>query len=309
MNPFFNMALSIEDMSINLEEYSLTTDISQNIDTAHRFFTMLFTRFKEFAADEGIKLVFGLVLLIVGIKLINMLTNKLKRSKLSKTVEPTMFSFLRSALNIGLKLILIMTVAAIMGVPMTSMIAVIGSCGLAIGLALQGSLSNIAGGFMLAILKPFVVGDFIKTGEFEGTVKSINLFYTKIITLDNKMVVIPNSTVSNSALTDYNAFPTRRVDIEIGVSYHADPSEVKAALLWAAGQYEGTKDDPAPAAAILSYENSAVLYKLMFWIDSKDYWDARFTVNENIKRTFRENGIEIPFPQLDVHIDNVDKQV
>ena len=304
MNPLENVSFPMDKIPGQLEEFSISPNMDENIDNAHRFFTMLFQRIKEFAADEGIKLVFGIVLLIVGLKLINVLTNKLKRSKLSKTVEPTMFSFLRSALNIGLKIVLIMTVASILGVPMTSLVAVIGSCGLAVGLALQGSLSNIAGGFMLAILKPFVVGDYIRTGEYEGTVKSINLFYTKIITLDNKLIVIPNSTVSNSALTDYNAFPTRRVDIEIGVSYHADPAAVRAALLEAARQYEGTGEEPAPSAAILSYDDSAVTYKLMFWVDSKNYWDAKFTVNENIKRLFNENGIEIPFPQLDVHFDN-----
>lgn len=185
---------------------------------------------------------------------------------------------------------------------MTSMVAVLGSCGLAIGLALQGSLSNIAGGFILTVFKPFVVGDFIKSGEFEGTVKSINIFYTKIITPDNKIIVIPNSKVSDSALIDYNAFTTRRVDIDISAAYSEDSDVVKKALIDAANSNELVDKSVEPVAIIKSFDDSAVAYQVRMWCKTEDYWDVKFAVTEKIKKIFDERGIQIPYPQLDVHL-------
>ena len=308
MNIIKIMPLILEKLtSIDTEEFTFGHSFEANVSETRQFFELIWIKIKEFAADEGIKLILGLLLLVVGLRIINFILNRLKKSKLSKTVEPTTFTFIKSMISISLKTILIINVVAIMGVPMSSIVTVVGSCGLAIGLAMQGSLSNIAGGFMLAVLKPFYVGDYIKTGEYEGTVKSLNLFYTKIITLDNKLIIIPNSTVSNSALTDFNAFPKRRVDIEIGASYSAEPEQVKEALLYAATQYQGILGDPAPKAVVADYDDSSVSYKLMLWVKAEDYWDAKFTVNENIKKAFRDKNIEIPFPQLDVNIKNDNK--
>ena len=280
------------------------SNVGENISNAGKIFDTIISKIAEYLADAGINLIFSLVLLIAGWKLINVLSKKMKKGKLLAKVEPTARSFINSALTIFLKIILIITVAAILGVPMTSMVAVLGSCGLAIGLALQGSLSNIAGGFILTVFKPFVVGDFIKTGEFEGTVKSINIFYTKIITPDNKIIVIPNSKVSDSALTDYNAFTTRRVDISISAAYAEDSDKVKKALLEAAAENEKVHISPEPMAVISSFDDSAVTYQLRFWCDTSDYWDVKFSVTERIKKLFDEKNIEIPFPQMDVHIKN-----
>lgn len=278
------------------------SNVSENISNAGKIFDTVVNKVGEYLADAGINLVLSLILLIVGWKLINLLSKKMKEGKIFGKMEPTARSFIRSALTIVLKILLIITIAAILGVPMTSMVAVITSCGLAIGLALQGSLSNIAGGFILTAFKPFVVGDYIKSGEFEGTVKAINIFYTKIVTVDNKIIVIPNSKVSDSALIDYNAFDTRRVDIDISAAYSEDSDVVKKALLDIANENDRIEKDPAPVAVITSFDDSAVSYQLRVWTRTEDYWDVKFAVTERIKKVFDERNIQIPFPQMDVHI-------
>lgn len=278
------------------------SNISENISNADKIFNTIMDKISEYLADAGINLILSIVLLLVGWKLINVFSKKMKAGKLFAKIEPTARSFINSVLSIILKILLVITVAAILGVPMTSMVAVLGSCGLAIGLALQGSLSNIAGGFILTVFKPFVVGDYIKSGEFEGTVKSINIFYTKIITPDNKIIVIPNSKVSDSALIDYNAFATRRVEIDITAAYSEDSDNVKQALIDAAKENEKVDSSIEPVAVITSFDDSAVAYQLRIWCKTEDYWDVKFAVTERVKKIFDERKIQIPFPQMDVHI-------
>ena len=286
--------LSLNDINLG--------NIEENISNADTIIKTIVSKISEYLADAGINLVLSLIILIVGWKFINVFSRKIKTGKMFRKIEPTTRSFINSAISITLKIILIITVAALLGVPMTSMVAVLGSCGLAIGLALQGSLSNIAGGFILTVFKPFVVGDFIKTGEFEGTVKSMNIFYTKIITPDNKIIVIPNSKVSDSALTDYNAFPTRRVDIDITAAYSENSDDVKKALIDAAKENEKVDASIEPVAVITSFDDSAVAYQLRLWCKTEDYWDVKFAVTERVKKIFDERDIQIPFPQMDVHI-------
>lgn len=295
------MRISETTPEMDLSDIDIS-NISENISNAGQIFNTVLNKIGEYLADAGINLVLSIVFLIVGWKLINLLSKKMKEGKIFGKIEPTARSFIRSALTIVLKILLVVTIAAILGVPMTSMVAVISSCGLAIGLALQGSLSNIAGGFILTVFKPFVVGDYIKSGEFEGTVKAINIFYTKIITPDNKIIVIPNSKVSDSALTDYNAFPTRRVDINITAAYSEDSDVVKKALIDVANNNDKVEKDPAPVAVISSFDDSAVSYQLRVWTKTEDYWDVKFDVTEKIKKVFEERNIQIPFPQMDVHI-------
>lgn len=295
------MRISETTPEMDLSDIDIS-NIGENISNAGQIFNTVLNKIGEYLADAGINLVLSIVFLIVGWKLINLLSKKMKEGKIFGKIEPTARSFIRSALTIVLKILLVVTIAAILGVPMTSMVAVISSCGLAIGLALQGSLSNIAGGFILTVFKPFVVGDYIKSGEFEGTVKAINIFYTKIITPDNKIIVIPNSKVSDSALTDYNAFPTRRVDINITAAYSEDSDVVKKALIDVANNNDKVEKDPAPVAVISSFDDSAVSYQLRVWTKTEDYWDVKFDVTEKIKKVFEERNIQIPFPQMDVHI-------
>lgn len=296
------MQLLEKSTELDLTDIDLA-NVNENISNMGKILSSVADKIGEYIADAGINLVLSLVLLIIGWRLINLLSRKIKDGKIFVRIEPTARSFLRSFLTIALKILLIITIAAILGVPMTSMVAVLGSCGLAIGLALQGSLSNIAGGFILTVFKPFVVGDYIKSGEYEGTVKNINIFYTKITTPDNKIIVIPNSTVSDSALTDYNAFETRRVDITIGAAYSENSDDVKKALLDAAEANDKVLVEPEPMAVITSFDDSAVTYQLRIWCKTDNYWDVKFTTMEKIKKIFDERKISIPFPQLDVHLD------
>lgn len=295
------MQLLEKTSEIDLTDIDLS-NVNENISNAGKILSAIGDKIAEYLADAGINLVLSLILLIVGWKLINLLDKKMKEGKIFGRVEPTARSFIRSALTIALKILLLITIAAILGVPMTSMVAVLGSCGLAIGLALQGSLSNIAGGFILTAFKPFVVGDFIQSGQYEGVVKNVNIFYTKIITPDNKIIVIPNSEVSNSAITDFNAFETRRIDIEIGAAYAEDSEKVKRALTDAATQNEKVLAEPIPEAFITAFNDSAVSYTLRLWCKTEDYWDVKFTVTEAVKKIFDERSISIPFPQMDVHV-------
>lgn len=295
------MQISEKTAEMDLTDIDIT-NVGENISNAGKIFDTVVSKIGEYLADAGINLVLSIILLIVGWKLINLLSKKMKEGKIFGKIEPTARSFIRSALTIVLKILLVITIAAILGVPMTSMVAVITSCGLAIGLALQGSLSNIAGGFILTAFKPFVVGDYIKSGEFEGTVKAINIFYTKIITPDNKIIVIPNSKVSDSALTDYNAFSTRRVDIDISAAYSENSDVVKQALIDAANTNEKIEKTPEPVAMITSFDDSSVAYQLRVWCKTEDYWDVKFALTEQVKKIFDERKIQIPFPQMDVHI-------
>ena len=295
------MKLLENTAEIDITDIDLS-NISENISNADEIINTIANKISEYLADAGINLVLSIIMLLVGWKVINIFSRKVKEGKLFSKVEPTARSFMNSAISITLKILLIITIAAVLGVPMTSMIAVLGSCGLAIGLALQGSLSNIAGGFILTVFKPFVVGDFIKSGEFEGTVKSINIFYTKIITPDNKIIVIPNSKVSDSALIDYNAFPSRRVEIDISAAYSEDSDVVKQALIDAAKTNEKVDQTIEPVAVITSFDDSAVAYQLRMWCKTEDYWDVKFAVTEKVKKIFDERKIQIPFPQMDVHI-------
>lgn len=278
------------------------SNISENISNAGAIFEAVKNKIADFLADAGINLICAAILLIVGWKLVNTLSSKIKQGKFLGKLEPTTRSFLRSFLTIFLKILLVITVLAIIGVPMTSMVTVLSSCALAIGLALQDSLSNIAGGFIITAFKPFVVGDYIKFGEYEGTIRSINIFYTKITTADNKMIIVPNGNISSDALTDYNAYPTRRVDIDITAAYSEDSEKVKKALLDVAASNKNVLTDPEPEAVLKSFDDSAVAYQLRVWCNTDKYWDVKFSLTEKVKKIFDEREIQIPFPQMDVHI-------
>lgn len=275
---------------------------SVEIKEAVGFIDTLVTKLYDFAITYGFRLLAAILLLIIGFKLSKVFVNAYKKSKLYTRLDPTVGSFGKSCLSIGVKLVAIISAAAIMGVPMSSVVAAVTSAGLALGLALQGGLSNIAGGFIILVFKPFAVGDFITFGSYSGKVKSINLFYTKLITTDNRIVMIPNSAVSNDVLIDDTALPTRRVDLTFGVSYNSDIDEVKRVILSVISKDERIHKDPAPEVYLEKHDQSSLNFICRAFCDTDNYWGVKFSLNENIKKAFDENGIEIPYPQLDVHI-------
>lgn len=266
------------------------------------FLDTLIEKIYEFTIAYGFRLLAAVLLIVVGFKLSKVFVNAYKKSKLYARLDPTVGSFGKSCLSIGVKAATIVSAAAVMGVPMSSVVAAVTSAGLALGLALQGGLSNIAGGFIILAFKPFSVGDFITFGAYSGKVKSINLFYTKLITIDNRIIMIPNSTVSNDVIIDDTALPTRRVDLTLCVSYTSDIDEVKRVILSVLSKDERIHKDPEPVVILDKHDQSSLNFICKAFCDTDNYWSVRYDLNENMKKAFDENGIEIPYPQIDVHI-------
>ena len=219
-----------------------------------------------------------------------------------RQIDPSLVPFLLSLTSIGLKVILLISVIGILGVETTSFAAVIGAGGLAIGLALSGTLQNFAGGVILLIFKPFKVGDFVDTQGYTGTVHSIQIFNTVLKTPDNKTIVIPNGTLSNSSMTNFTTEPTRRVDWSFGIAYGDDTQKTKNIIMELIASDQRILKDPLPMTAVSSLGDSSVNFVVRAWVNSADYWNVFFDMNEKVYNTFREKGINIPFPQMDVHL-------
>ncbi len=276
---------------------------SPELREAVGFLDTLVQKLYDFVITYGFRLIAAVVIIIVGFKLSKLFVNLYKKSKLYGRLDPTVGSFGKSCLSIGSKVVTIVSAASVLGVPMSSVVAAVTSAGLALGLALQGGLSNIAGGFIILVFKPFQVGDFVTFGSHSGKVKSINLFYTKLITPDNRQIMIPNSAVSNDVLIDDTALPTRRVDLTFSVSYSSDIDAVRQVILSVVAKDERIHKDPAPEVFLEKQGDSALSFVCRVYCDTENYWPVKFSLNENVKKAFDLNGIEIPFPQLDVHID------
>ena len=256
----------------------------------------------EAGLDMIMKVLFGIIVLIVGFVIVKWVMKLVSKSKALQKAEPGIAHFTTNMISFALKIFVVFTVAMIIGVPAASIVALIGSAGVAIGLALQGSLSNIAGGIMLVFFKPFKVGDFIDSADgAAGTVTDINVFYTTIETPDNKVLVVPNGALSNKPIINYTEKDTSRVDLSFGVAYNSDLDKVKEVILRVATSHEKTLKEPAPVVLVSAYKDSAIELTLRFWCNNADYWACYFDVNENMKQAFDAAGITIPFPQLDVH--------
>ncbi len=252
--------------------------------------------------DVGLKLLISIAIFIVCRLIIKTVVKALRNGKATQKMEPTVAHFLANFVNIVLYIILAVTIIAIMGVPMASVIAAIASAGVAIGLALQGALSNFAGGIMILLFHPFRVGDFIEVNGFSGTVDDIDVFYTFIKTTDNKTVTIPNGSVMGNEVINYSANDTRRVDLSIGVAYGSDIDRVKAVLLEEAARHELVLKDPEPFCRLSQQGDSSLTFVLRVWANTPDYWQVNFDLLESIHKRLEAEGIEIPFPQLDVHV-------
>lgn len=253
--------------------------------------------------DFSGKLLLGLIIILVGFKIVKFIMKRLKKGIAFNKLEKSSQTFIASIVNIVLKGIIVITAVTTMGIPMTTVITVIGSFGLALGLALQGGLSNIAGGVMIMIFKPFKVGDFIDTHTDSGTVTEINIFHTVIVTLDNKVVVLPNGNLSNSVVVNYTKNDKRRLEFNFSVSYDSDIDKVKDILNKVAKESGYELADTETVVGLDTHGDSALVFVLKMWINTKDYWDARYTIPELVKKAFDKNKISIPYPQMDVHLD------
>ena len=237
--------------------------------------------------SSGLKLLLACLVLFVGFKFVKFLLARISKRHGFQRIDPSAQTFIKSFLNIAAKILIVITAAA-----------------LAIGLALQGGLSNLAGGVLLLVFKPFTIGDYIKTeGGFEGTVVKIDIFYTTLRTSDNTKVVVPNGTLSNEAISDVSHYGTRRVELKFSAGYQNDVDQVIALLKETAARHSLVINDPAPPfAALAAHGDNALNYVLRVWCRQEDYWTVYYDLCAEIKREFDRNGIEIPYPQLDVHV-------
>ena len=252
----------------------------------------------------GMRIIFTILVFFIGSKLIK-LVRKIMRKALTKAeAEVGVIQFLDSFAKMGLYILLVFTIATTFGVDAASIVALIGSAGVAIGLALQGSLSNFAGGVLILLLKPFVVGDYIKEDSAgnEGTVSEIQLFYTKLKTVDNKVIVLPNGTLANSSLTNYSACKERQLEIKVGISYESDIKTAKKVIedLLLKESKRLTEKDMTVFVAELA--DSSVVLSGRCWVKNDDYWEVRRRLTEELKYALDEKGIGIPYPQMDVHM-------
>lgn len=258
----------------------------------------------EFATSFGLKLLSAIIVFFVGMKLTSWLAKIIRTSPKLDKLDVSLRSFLTSFVKIAMYIVLIITIAMILGVPATSFLTILASCGVAIGLALQGSLSNFAGGLMILFFKPFKVGDYIEAQGESGTVVGISVVYTELLTPDNKRITIPNGSLTNSTIKNYSTEDLRRVDLTFSVSYESNDEAVKAIINSAIAAHPLALKDPAPFVRLSQQADSALVYTARAWCKNADYWTVYFDIFEGVKAEFDKNGISIPYPQMDVHIKN-----
>ncbi len=242
------------------------------------------------------KLALALFTLLLGWWLINRVTHRLQALMAGRRVDAALTSFIGSLTNMGLKVLLVVSVASMIGISTASFIAVIGAAGLAIGLALQGSLANFAGGVLILLFRPFRIGDWIEAQGVAGTVDSIQIFHTVLRTVDNKTVILPNGSLSNGAIVNSSHQATRKVIFNIGVDYDADLQAAREVLLGLARDSR-VLAEPVPEVVVTSLGDSAITLSLRLWVNNSDYWGVMFMLNEGVRDGLRQAGIDIPFPQ------------
>ncbi len=251
----------------------------------------------------GVRVLLAVVVFLIGMQIIKLIRKIVRKSMDRAGADKGVIQFVDSFLKAALYIILIFTIGTSFGVDAASIVALLGSAGVAIGLAVQGSLSNLAGGVLLLLLKPFKVGDYIVDSEgHEGTVTSIQIFYTKLLTIDNKQVVLPNGTLSNNALINVTGEPVRRADVNIGISYQADIRTAREVLLNVLREDKAVDKTREMRVFVDELGNSSVNLIVRCWFKSEDYWEGLWRVRENCKYALDNAGIEIPFPQMDVHM-------
>lgn len=259
-------------------------------------------KLQEWIALYGLKVLAAVVILVLG-RLAALGIRAIARRTLTKSgVDPTLVAFVTSVAYIGAMAFVVIAALGQLGVQTASFVAVLGAAGLAVGLALQGSLANFAAGVLMIIFKPFKVGDYIEAGGTAGVVEEIGIFTTVLKSPDNKKIIVPNAKATADNITNYSANDQRRVDIVAGVSYGDDLDKVRGLLEQILKDDERILAEPAPAVKVLELADSSVNFAVRPWVKTEDYWDVFFALQEEIKKRFDAEGISIPFPQQDVHL-------
>ena len=258
----------------------------------------------NWATTTGVKLIIALVILLISFKIIKVVCRKIEKSGVKKNADKTVMRTLAYALGLVLRVVVLVCLVGYLGIDTSGITALIASFGVCVGLAVNGALSNLAGGVLILLTRPFRVDDFIEAQGVSGTVADIHITSTKIVTVDNKVVYVPNGSLANGNIINYSEKDTRRVDLDFSVSYSADSDKAKAIITEILEKHELVLKDPAPFVRVSAHGTSATVIKSRAWVKNSDYWAVYFDVTEAVKAEFDKNGIEIPFQQLDVHIKN-----
>lgn len=256
------------------------------------------------ATTRGIKLLIGGVALVIGWKIIKNILKIMNTTLEKRSVDITLLSFLDAFVNIALKLILLVVVMGYVGIETASIAAMIASAGLAVGLALQGSLSNFAGGVIILLVRPFNVGDFVEASGYAGVVEKISIFHTYLATPDNKQILIPNGNLANGSIINYSVKELRRVDLTFSVSYGENIAKVKSILNNIIERHELIIKEPEPFVGVSAHKDSSIELVVKVWCNNLEYWNIYHGLLEEVKIKFDEENIEIPYPQMDVHLKN-----
>lgn len=284
-----------EQVTNGAEHVTVTTASSAN---------EILTKVYEALAAYGLKIIAALLILIIGLWAAKVIAKIVKKQMGKTKIDPTLVAFFYHLIHIALVVFVIIAAFGKAGIPVGSFIAVVGAAGLAIGFALQGSLSNFAAGIMLIIFKPFKVSDFIKAGGEMGAVQEIQIFNTIMNSPDNVRIIVPNAQITAGSITNYTANGTRRMDLTIGVSYEDDLQKTQQVIRDVISADERVLAEPAPVVAVKELADSSVNFAVRPWVNTSDYWNVYFDMTEKIKVALEANGITIPFPQRDVHMIN-----
>ncbi len=256
----------------------------------------------ELLLEHGPKFIGALVVLLMGLWIIKIINKSISKLMDRKDLDASLKPFLRSLISVLLKALLVISVMGMVGIQMTSFIAILGAAGLAVGMALSGTLQNFAGGVMILVFKPFKAGDYINAQGHSGTVREIQIFNTILKTPDNITIIIPNGGLSTGSMTNYSTELTRRVDWTIGIAYGDNSDKAKEVIGNLIQADSRIMKDPEPFIAISELADSSVNFAVRAWVKSEDYWAVFFQMNEQVYKTFEKEGLSIPFPQMDVHV-------
>ena len=257
----------------------------------------------QYGTEYGLKIIGAILIYYIGKAVSNGLRNLVGKALTHQKVETTLVEFATSAIYYGLMAVVFLAAISNIGIQTTSFMAILGAAGLAVGLALKDTLSNIGSAVVILVFRPFKVGDYINAGGAEGTVDKISLFTTTISPVDNRMVIVPNSAITIGNITNFSSKPVRRVDHVVGIGYDEDIKKAKEVMYAVIAKSAHTIADPAPLVAVTDLGDSSVNFTVRAWVQSADYWDAYFEMIEEIKYALDEANINIPFPQMDVHMD------
>lgn len=256
----------------------------------------------DWLSTHGLKLLIGIVVLFVCFWIVNIIAKAVRKGMIKHERDKTITSVVYQVIKKGVKIVLFVIFLGYVGIDTAGIGAIIGAIGVAIGLAAQGALSNFAGGMIILASRPFRVGDYIEADGEEGTVDDIRMFYTYLVTPDNQVVMIPNGEMTSGAIVNYSKNKTRRLELKFGISYSEDFERAKSVIRGIIDAHEKILRDPEPFVRVGEHADSAVIIYARVWTNTEDYWDVKFDLLESVKRRFDEENIEIPFPQMDVHL-------